>query len=48
MNDPIYLIVGFGLTWGALLWYAVRVARRIREAARVLKMSGSEPGASGR
>lgn len=41
MNDPIYLVVGFGVTWAALLWYTVRVGRRIRRAAEVWKQEGT-------
>lgn len=55
MNDPIYLIVGFGLTWAALLWYTLRVERRTRNASRVWKKeeaggsgtAGAPPGTSG-
>lgn len=43
MNDPIYLIVGFGITWASLLWYTVRVERRTRDAAEVWKKEVAAP-----
>ena len=45
MNNPIYLIVGFGMTWGVLVWYAWRVSQRIRSATSDLAGHG---GGSGR
>lgn len=55
MNDPIYLIVGFGMTWAALVWYTIRLERRTRNAVQVWnkergatpETAGAPPGTSG-
>ncbi len=45
MNNPLYLIAGFGLTWGVLVWYTWRLTRRIQSTAPLLDDRGdSDPG----
>ncbi len=46
MNNPLYLIVGFGLTWAILIWYAWRLQRRIQAAAPLLGDGGDRDGDS--
>jgi len=40
VNNPLYLIVGFGLTWGILVWYTWRLQRRIQAAEPLLGDGG--------
>jgi hypothetical protein len=46
VNNPLYLVAGFGLTWGALVWYAWRISRRtsatVADLARHRGDSGSD------
>ncbi len=43
VNDPLFLIIGYGLTWAALAWYAVRLARRLRGASDLVQLAQPEP-----
>jgi hypothetical protein len=37
MENRVFVIVGYGLTWGALLWYAFRLESRGRTTARAVE-----------
>ncbi len=44
MNNPFYLVVGFGITWAAFVWYTWRISRRTRAAASELAGRGGDTG----
>ena len=37
MENRGFVVVGYGLTWGALLWYAFRLESRGRTTARAVE-----------
>ncbi len=37
MDNRGFVVVGYGLTWGALLWYAFRLESRGRSTARAVE-----------
>lgn len=41
MSSATYLTIGYGLTWGTLIWYVSRLRRRARAAERALRARGS-------
>ncbi len=43
VNNPMFLFIGYGLTWAALAWYAFRLARRLRSASDLVGRADPEP-----
>jgi CcmD family protein len=44
VNNPLYLVVGFGITWAAIVWYTWRISRRTHAATSELAGHGGDSG----